>query len=139
MTWHTLNGDFQTKGKESVQLNFFQYSLSKQVEIKPDVVEYDGVKVERPMFDLILGTKTMKILDFKHQIITIDEIELPMTSINNMPTCKYRALKLTNSLASTREPKSVDEQISCVVRILDANYKGRPPSSCQKLYSPKFQ
>ena len=63
------------------------------------------------------------ILNFQKQMITIDEIELPMTSINNMPASKYKALKLTNSLASSREPKSVDEQLSRVVRILDANYK----------------
>ncbi len=41
--------------------------------------------VEKPMFDLILGTQTMDelgiILDFKNKMITIDEIELPMQSI----------------------------------------------------------
>ncbi len=40
------------------------------------------------MFDLILGTQTMDelgiILDFKKKMITIDEIELPMQSINNI-------------------------------------------------------
>lgn len=60
---------FQTKGEGSIQLKFFEYSNSKQVKIKPDVVEYDGVKLKRPLFDLILGTKTMRdlgiILDFK--------------------------------------------------------------------------
>ena len=60
--WHTLNGDFQTKGGGSIQLNFFQYSLREWAKIHPNVVEYDGEKVERPMFDLILGTKTMKDL-----------------------------------------------------------------------------
>lgn len=90
-------------------------------------MEYDGVEVERPMFDLVLGTKTMKdlgiILNFQKQMINIDEIELPMISINNMPASKNRALKLTNGLASSREPKRTEEQISCVVWILDANYK----------------
>ena len=27
--------------------------------VQPDVVEYDGVSMEKPVFDLILGTKTM--------------------------------------------------------------------------------
>ena len=75
-------------------MKFFQYSNS-------NVVEYDGVTVERPVFDLILGTKTMNelgiILDFKQKII-IDEIELPMTSINDLPASRYKALALTNSL-----------------------------------------
>ena len=91
-TWHTSNGDFETKGKAEVQLKFFQYSNSKKAKIEPDVVEYDEVKVEQPLFDLILGTKTMKdlgiILNFQKQMITIDEIELPMTSINNLPASK---------------------------------------------------
>ena len=79
------------------------------------------------MFDLILGTKTMDelgiILDFKNKMITIDEIELPMTSIDQMPTSRHKALALTNSLANCKEPKSTEEATQRVVRILDANYK----------------
>ena len=85
MTWHPSNGSFQTKGEDSIQLKFFEYSNSKGVKIQPDVVEYDGVKMKKPLFDLILGTRTMRdlgiILNFKKQVITIDEIELPMQSI----------------------------------------------------------
>ena len=87
-------GSFQTKGEGSIQLKFFEYSNSKWVKIKPDVVEYDGVKMKNPLFDLILGTKTMRdlgiILDFKKQVITIDEIELPMQSIKEMPTSRKK-------------------------------------------------
>ena len=90
MTWHTSNGSFQTKGESSLQLKFFEYSNSKCVKIQPDVVEYDGVKMKKPLFDLILGTKTMRDLgirmNFQKQMITIDEIELPMTSIKEVPT-----------------------------------------------------
>ena len=125
MTWHTSNGSFQTKGEGSFQLKFFEYSNSKQVKVKPDVVEYDGVKLKKPLFDLILGTKTMRelgiILDFKKQVITIDEIELPMQSIKEMPTSKKKALKLTNSLANSKEPKSTEEATKHVVRILMAS------------------
>ena len=126
-SWRTSNGIFQTKGKGQVQLKFFQYSNSKRVKIQPDVVEYDGVTVEKPLFDLILGTETMNelgiILDFKQKMITIDEIELPMTSINNMPTSRHKALALNNSLAKPKEPASTEEATQRVVHILDANYK----------------
>ncbi len=78
-----------TKGKANLQVKFFEYSYSKRVKISPDVVEYDGMTFGQPVFDLILGTQTMDelgiILDFKHKMITIDEIELPMISIENMP------------------------------------------------------
>ena len=126
-TWHMSNGDFQTKGKGDIQLKFFQYSNTKKVLVKPDIVEYDGVKVEKPVFDLILGTQTMDelgiVLDFKHKMITIDEIVLPMTAINQMPASKDKVLKLNNSLAESIEPKSTEEATQRVVRILDANYK----------------
>ena len=70
-TWHTSYGDFQTKGKGDIHLKFFQYSNSKRVHVQPDIVEYDGVTVERPLFDLILDTNTMDelgiILNFKQR------------------------------------------------------------------------
>ena len=82
-TWHTSNGDFHTKGKSKVTLKFFEYSNSKRVLIHPDVVTCN--KGDKPVFDLIIGTKTMNelgiILDFKHKMITIDEIELPIQSL----------------------------------------------------------
>ena len=126
-TWHTSNGDFQTKGKGNIQLKFFQYSNSKRVHLQPDIVEYDEETVEKPLFDLILGTHTMDelgiILNFKQKMITIDEIELPMTSINDMPASKlYKALVLNNSKAVSREPTSTEEATQRVVRILDADY-----------------
>ncbi len=50
------------------------------------MVEYD--KDNKPQYDLILGTVTMKefgiILNFRDKIITIDEIILPMRNINNL-------------------------------------------------------
>ena len=56
-SWHMLNGVFQTKGKASVQVTFFEYSNSKRVMITPDVVEYDRKTMDKSEFDLILGTK----------------------------------------------------------------------------------
>jgi hypothetical protein len=111
-TWCTSNETFQTRGKGDLQLKFFQYSNSKRVKIQPDVVEYGKGTVGKPMFDLILGTQTMYelgiILDFKSRMITIDEIELPMQSLKDMPKSNHKALSLTNSLASCKEPKSME-------------------------------
>jgi len=125
--WHTSNGVFHTKGKASVQVKFFEYSNSKRVNISPDVVEYDGKTMTKPVFDLILGTRTLNelgiILDFKHKVITLDEIELPMRSIQELPKSKRKALALSNSLAKSIEPRSIEEATRRVVHILDANYK----------------
>jgi hypothetical protein len=72
-TWHTSNGDFQTKEQGDIQLKFFQYSNSKRIYLQPDIVEYDGTTVEKTVFDLIIGTQTLDelgiILDFKHKIV----------------------------------------------------------------------
>jgi hypothetical protein len=59
-----LNGTFQTKGK-GLQLKFVQYSNGKRVKIQPDVVEYGKGTVEKPMFDLILGTQPWKSYRFQ--------------------------------------------------------------------------
>jgi hypothetical protein len=126
-SWHTSNGIFQTKGKASVQVKFFEYSNSKRVKISPDVVEYDKKTMAKPVFDLILGTKTLNelgiILNFKQKMITIDEIELPMRSIEQLPTSRKRALTFSNSLARSKEPSSTEQATQRVIRILDANYK----------------
>ena len=63
-----LNGSFLTKGRSKVSLKIFEYSNSKGILITPDVEEYDKNKMTKPMYDLILGCKTMKelgiVLDF---------------------------------------------------------------------------
>ncbi len=50
------------------------------------MVEYN--KNNRPQYDLILGTVSMKelgiILNFRDKMITIDEIIMPMRNINNL-------------------------------------------------------
>jgi len=109
--WHTSNGDFHTKGKSEVHLKFFEYSNSKRVLIHPDVVTCN--KGDKPVLGIIL--------DFKHKMITIDEIELPMQSIHKMPTSRRKAL--ANDLANQKEPASTAEVTNHVVRILDANNK----------------
>ena len=73
-------------------MKFFEYSDSKEYLVTPDVVEYDKSKMTKPMYDLILGCKTMKelgiVLDFRTKEITIDEIILPMRDINSLTMSK---------------------------------------------------
>ena len=83
-SWDTLNGILQTKHKAEIELNFSEYSDSKRYLVEPDIFEYD--ENNKPQYDLILGTKTMKefgiISDFKDKMITVDEVKLPMQNIN---------------------------------------------------------
>ncbi len=50
------------KRKEQSQLEIFKYSNSKEYLVIPDVVEYDKNKMSKPVYDLILGCRTMKEL-----------------------------------------------------------------------------
>jgi hypothetical protein len=121
--WNTSNGIFLTMHKAWVELNFFEYSNSKRFYAEPNVDEYN--KDSKPQYDLILGTKTMKefgiILNLKDEMITTDEIILPMRSINNLQgSIILRALKHIYSLAM--EPQSTQDATQCATRILDAKY-----------------
>jgi hypothetical protein len=118
-SWNTLNGTFQTKQKAKIKLNFFEYSDSKRYLAEPDIVKYD--KINKPQYDLILGVKTMKkygiILDFK-DIITVDEVKLPIQNINYLQgSSTLCALRLNHSLAM--ELQSTQNATKHVTRILD--------------------
>jgi hypothetical protein len=108
--WSTSNGDFQTKGKGSLRVKFCNYSNSKEVFSTPDIVEYDGTS-NKPAFDLIIGAQTMTelgiILDFKEQMITIDEIKLPMRSINDLPSSNKEVSSYQNCMKNN-EPKATE-------------------------------
>ena len=84
----------QRKGQSGVF--FSECSNSKEVFLTPDIVEYDEDTFGKPAFDLIIGAQTMSelgiILDFKEQITTIDDIKLPMQSINELPSLNKEAL-----------------------------------------------
>ena len=41
-------------------MKFFEYSKQHGGLVTPDIVEYDKDKMTKPMYDLILGCKTMK-------------------------------------------------------------------------------
>ncbi len=89
-----------------MELNFFEYSDSKNFFAEPDIVKY--YKNNRLQYDLILGTETMKelgiVLDFIAKMITIDEVILPMRNIFVM--------KLHSTQDATKR----------ATRILDAKY-----------------
>jgi len=121
-----LNGSFLTKGRSEINLTFFEYSNSKEYLATPDVVEYDKNQMTKPVYDLILGCKTMKergiVLDFWTTEITIDEIILPMRDINSLTTSKMeKAWPVKNSMA--HEPHSMKEATQWVVHILNAKYE----------------
>ena len=52
-SWGTSNGTFQTKKVGGVKISFVDYSDSKRVHLKPDIVKYahNGTP---PAYDLIL-------------------------------------------------------------------------------------
>ena len=126
LSWHMLNGSFLTKGRSKVTLKFFEYSNSREYTVTPDIVEYGKRKMTKPVYDLILGCKTMKelgiVLDFRTKQITIDEFILPMRNINSLASTKIeKAWAVNNSMA--HEPMSTKVATQRVVEILDAKYK----------------
>jgi hypothetical protein len=78
-----------------------------------------------PQYDLILGVKNMKkygiILDFKDKMITVDEVELPMRSINYLQGSSTLCALINHSLAM--EPQSNQDATKHVTWILDAKYQ----------------
>ena len=84
-----FNWELQTNGRAKLRVKFFEYSISREYFIQPDVVEYKD-PIDKPGFDLILGSNTMKelgiVLDFRTKEITLDEISLPMRDINKLST-----------------------------------------------------
>ncbi len=87
------------------------------------MVEYN--KDNKPQYDLILGTVTMKdfgiILNFRDKKITIDEIILPMRNINNLQGSSIlQALRHNHSLAT--ELQSTEDATERATQILDAKY-----------------
>ncbi len=115
-SWNTSNGIFKTWHKAQVELNFLEYSDSKRFHVEPDVVKYD--KDNKPQYDLILGTVTMKefgfILNFRDKMITIDEIILLMRNINNLQGSSIlRALKHNHSLAWSRKAHRMLPNVQC--------------------------
>ncbi len=91
--------------------------------MEPNVVKYN--KDSKPQNDLILGTETMKelgiILNFRDEMITIDEIMLQMRNINNLQGSNIlQALRHNHSLCM--EPQRTQDATQRAMGILDAKY-----------------
>jgi hypothetical protein len=73
-SWGTSNGTFITDKVGDIEISFVEYSASKKVRLKPDIVEYSAGD-QAPMYDLIIGKQTMHNLGV--------EIGLPREDNNN--------------------------------------------------------
>jgi len=75
--------------KGGLEISFVDYSTSKRIHLKPDIVKYSRSKAP-PLYDLITGKQTLHdigaVLNFKdkEKTIIIDEILLPMRNISNL-------------------------------------------------------
>ena len=74
-SWNTSNGTFKTKMVGEGELSFVEYSASKKVHLRLDIVEYSKGGPP-PLYDLIIGKQTLHdiraVLDFIEKTITID-------------------------------------------------------------------
>ena len=104
---------------------FVDYFANKKLHLHLDIVEYPKGGPQ-PLYNLIIGKQTLHdigaVLDIKEKTVTIDEILLPMTNINNLQlkSSISRALKLNSSFA--QEPESTRNATKRVVEILVAKY-----------------
>ena len=75
--WQTSNGTFATTKVGDLELYFPDFSGSKFVKIKPDIVDMPS-ETSKPVYNLILGIKMMAclgiIIDFEERAIIIDKI-----------------------------------------------------------------
>ncbi len=142
--WGTSNGTFITKKVGKIELSLVDYSMSKKVHLRPDIVEYP-TEGPKPLYNLIIGKQTLHdigvVLDFKEKTITIDDILLPVRNINNLQlkSSILRAFKLNPNY--TQEPESTRNATKHIVEILDAKYnKADLPSivkhNCAHLSTP---
>ena len=91
--WHISSGIYHTYKCAELEIIFPEYSHSKRVTIRPDIIEYENDE-NAPPFDLIIGKNTLDALkvhlDWENKMITIDETKLPMQNIHNLQTSKSR-------------------------------------------------
>ena len=139
MVWLTSMGTFSTEKLGQFELAFPEYSESKRISLSPDIVEYASEDYE-PKFDLIIGTETMKklgiVLDFKRQMIEIDQIDLPMRKLVEIQQPKRVFHSFQNP-----EPTTTSDLTKRTVRILDAKYEKADLSAivekCEHLTQPE--
>jgi hypothetical protein len=124
-SWSTSNGTFKTKKVGEIELSFVNYSASKKVHLRLDIVKYSKGGPE-PLYNLTIGKQTLNdigaVLDFKERIITIDDILLPMRNINNLQLKSSISRALTFNSNFAQEPESTHNATKRVVEILGAKY-----------------
>ncbi len=145
-SWSTSNGTFKTKKVGEIELSFVNYSASKKVHLRLDIVKYSKGGPE-PLYNLTIGKQTLNdigaVLDFKERIITIDDILLPMRNINNLQLKSSISRALTFNSNFAQEPESTHNATKRVVEILGAKYdKADIPSivknNCAHLSMPHW-
>ena len=108
-TWGTSNGAFTTKQVGDIEIAFVDYSKSKRIRLRPDIVEY-GPSESIPLYDLIVGKETMHelgvVLDFKEKTIQIDKILLSMRNIENLQLKPSISRALAANACLAQEPVS---------------------------------
>ncbi len=110
---------------DNVEIFFVDYSDSKRIHLKPDIVEY-GCNGALPLYNLSLGKQTLHNLggglDFKEKTIIMDEILLPTRNINNLQLKSSISRVLKSNTSFSQEPASTQGTTECVVEILDVKY-----------------
>jgi len=85
------------------------YSTSKRIHLKPDIVEYSRSKAP-PLYDLIIGNQSLHdigaVLNLKEKTITIDEILLPMRNSSNLQLKHSINKALKHNTCLAQEPES---------------------------------
>ncbi len=108
-----------------ITLSFVEYSLSKSVNLTPNIVEYEA-GATAPIYDLIIGKQTLHdigaVLNFKEKTITIDSILLPMRNIVNLQLKPSITRALRHNTCQAKEPVSTRNATKRVIEILDAKY-----------------
>ena len=80
--WRTSCGTFETS-KVGEDLDFLlpEFSETRTYRVSPDIFELPAC-ADEPTYDLIIGVETMQkwkcVLDFDHELVTIDNQTLPM-------------------------------------------------------------
>ena len=137
LMWSTSAGTFKTKKVGKVDINFCEFDSHTTYHVDADIVEVTKNDAT-PVYDLILGTKTMKelgvILNFQDKTITMDDVILPMhTSLNLSKHQMAKDMRCLNYTLSP-EPISIAVATKRVVEILDAKYeKADLPAICKAL------
>ncbi len=108
-SWGTSNGTFVIDKVDNIEISFVEYLASKKVRLQPDIVEYSPGD-QAPMYDLIIGKKTMHDLgvklDFQEKPIAIDKILLPMRLIANLQLKPRITRALRENTCFAQEPIS---------------------------------